>query len=185
MRFFSLLPFAILWAQPSIADLVSREFPHLIIPLKQDYPTTPFGTQYSGEITVVNGAHQVWTEISFDVPSNSARSCHLAVTIATGSQGAPWTLTGNNPSFNIFEISTAMDQFRDAWNQNTRPAVHGWVATFDVHYDGTVTMTGGDVVCNKGGLAQYLIEPNGGQNVGFTWFEEADPVHGITYEMYD
>jgi hypothetical protein len=69
-----------------------------------------------------------------------------------------------------------MDEFRDAWNQNTRPIVQDWVATFQVHYDGSVALTGGGVYCAKGGVAQFIIEPNGEDNASFTWFGKFVPV---------
>ncbi|OCL09961.1 hypothetical protein AOQ84DRAFT_353778 [Glonium stellatum] len=173
--------------QNSLAILVDREFPHLIIPLKQDSPTHPYGTQYSGDIEVKAGSHQVYTEISFDIPSNSARSCNLAFTIATGNPGAPWTLSGDDSGpkiFNISYISPAMNQSRDAWDQDTRPAVQDWVATVQVDYDGSVTINGGRVSCAKGQVAQFLMYPGSTRDFSLTWYEEADPINGIIYEMY-
>ncbi|OCK78304.1 hypothetical protein K432DRAFT_383962 [Lepidopterella palustris CBS 459.81] len=181
-----ILAAALVGVRTSLAGLIDREFPHLIIPLHQDNPMYPYGTQYYGNIQIQDGAHQIWTEISFDVPPNVASSCNLAFAFPPG---APWTLSGDESlgplTFDVWYISPAMNQSRDAWNQNTRPAVQSWVANVQVGYDGFVQIIGGSVSCAKGQVAQFLLSPGSERSFGLSWFEEANPINGITYEMWD
>lgn len=49
MHALALLP--ILFSVPCLGVLVSRQFPHLIVPVDADAPDQAFGTQLSGKIT--------------------------------------------------------------------------------------------------------------------------------------
>lgn len=49
MHTLSLLP--LLFALPSLGTLVSRQFPHLIIPVDANAPDKAYGTQLRGKIT--------------------------------------------------------------------------------------------------------------------------------------
>ncbi|KAF2178648.1 hypothetical protein K469DRAFT_642669 [Zopfia rhizophila CBS 207.26] len=167
------------------ATLVDRQFPHLIVPVKQDEPDRAFNTQYSGEIAVKAGAHQVYTEISFDVPTNAAQTCNLAFTIAPAN--GPWTLSGDPAAgplvFNISSLPNAsINKDKDTWN--SRPKSQEWVASVEVAYNGNVKLTGGSVVCAKGSAQQFVMYPGSARDFGLTWFELTQPLHGVTYEMY-
>ncbi|KAF2198714.1 hypothetical protein GQ43DRAFT_474291 [Delitschia confertaspora ATCC 74209] len=168
------------------ATLISRQFPSLLIPVSQDAPNTALGTQYTGQVAIRNGSHQIYTEVLFDIPPNAATSCNLSFSIST-SRPAPWTLTPSPPFpgpfiFNISTLSSAPNKCLDTWNH--RPSVKDWVATVEVKHDGSVKMTGGKVGCLKGQTANFLVYPGRAGTMGLEWFEEADPVHGITYEMW-
>lgn len=56
MRTFALLPF--LFGVSSLAVLVDRQFPRLIIPLVKSTPYTAYGTQLTGNISQTVGRSQ-------------------------------------------------------------------------------------------------------------------------------
>ncbi|PSN62265.1 hypothetical protein BS50DRAFT_453004, partial [Corynespora cassiicola Philippines] len=168
------------------STLLGREFPHLIVPVKRTEPDRPFGTQYLGPSSI--GAKrltpsQVYTEISFDVPSNAASWCSLSVFIDPETQ-APWTLWGSKPfRFNVSALPPKMSEHKDSWNG--RPQPHAWVATVEVgNAAGAAVIDGGTFACAKGQVAQFLLHPATDGDGGLTWFELDRPLHGITYDMY-
>ncbi|KAF1362718.1 hypothetical protein EJ07DRAFT_105857 [Lizonia empirigonia] len=183
MHALALLP--ILFSVPSLGVLVSRQFPHLIIPVDADAPDQAFGTQLSGKIT-----QQQYTEISFDVPSNDAEYCQLQFFINTNTtKGAPWTLYGQAPyQFNISSLPPTINKDTDTWN--SRPQPIKTVATVTLSYSGNATVSGGAVYpCPKGQVSQFLLHPaSDDRDFGFTWFELDYPAaeggpHGIVFDM--
>ena len=129
---------------------------------------------------------QIFTEISFDVPSNGANYCQLAFTISTDpTRSAPWTLWGVAPyRFNISSLPPTINKDTDTWNNRPQPIE--WVATVELDNQGNTKVFSNGVVCAKGQVAQFLLYPeNPERDFGLVWFELTDPLHGITYEMYD
>jgi hypothetical protein len=183
MRFLALLPF--LFALGAVADLQAVEFPHLIIPLKKNSPDQAFGTQTSGEIS-----QAVWTEVSFDVPSNvDANICRINFHINTNpSKNAPRTLSGDAPyTFLIYRMLTDINQDTDSWNSH--PKTTNYVATVTLTPGGGVTLLDGWFQCPMGDVAQFLLTPVGSRAFKYTWFEldyasDAGGPHGITLEMH-
>lgn len=140
-----------------------------MVPLKQDFPTTPFNTQFSGQVALSGGGHEVDTEVSFDVASNAATLCRLGFSVATGSPGGPWTLAGSAPyRFAVFALDGQVDRFRDSWASH--PAAGAQVATVEVAQTGAVTLTGGVVSCLKGQPQAFVLRPEAGRDLDFTWF---------------
>ncbi|KAF1993658.1 hypothetical protein P154DRAFT_549442 [Amniculicola lignicola CBS 123094] len=141
------------------ATLVDQQFPHLIVPLKQDAPSTAFGTKYEAELSIsASGSSQVYTEISFDVPPTAASSCNLAFDVNTSPAWGPWILSGQEPiTFNISSLEPKVNKDTDSWN--SRPKTTGYVGTVEVWYNGNVKVSGGQVECKKGQVAQFLLYP--------------------------
>jgi hypothetical protein len=183
MRFLTLLPF--LFVLGAVADLQAVEFPHLIIPLKKSSPDQAFGTQTSGEIS-----QSVWTEVSFDVPSNvEAKICRINFHINTNSsKNAPRTLSGDAPyTFLIYRLLTDINKDTDSWN--SYPKTTNYVATVTLTPGGSVTVKDGWFQCPMGDVAQFLLTPVGSRAFRYTWFEldypsDAGGPHGITLEMH-
>ena len=202
MHTLSLLP--ILFATLSISELVSRQFPHLIIPVNANEPNRAYGTQLTGNITQQvplpllsppstaqnSPSLQKYTEISFDIPSNAPTSCTLNFFINTlADVNAPWTLSGQAPyQFNISSLPPAINKDTDTWN--SRPAPIKTIATVTLGKDGNVSISGGAVEpCPKGQVSQFLLHPASEEReFGFEWFELDYPEsmgggHGIVFDM--
>ncbi|KAF2799884.1 hypothetical protein K505DRAFT_230155 [Melanomma pulvis-pyrius CBS 109.77] len=179
MRFLSLIP-ALYGLQTVSAALISRNFPHLIVPVNANTPDTVYGTKYEANIE-----QTVHTEISFDVPSNGAISCKLGFAFSLDPNiGAPWYVWGDSPfSFNISTIDRPINKDTDTWNNHPKPVY--WVATVDVEPSGRITISGGYVNCWKGRPVQFLLYPASNAPGGIKWFELNNPLHGITFDMYD
>ncbi|KAF2741698.1 hypothetical protein M011DRAFT_330759 [Sporormia fimetaria CBS 119925] len=179
MRALLLVP--LLLSQSAVSVLINRQFPHLIIPLDKRTPDTPLGTKYEGRVE-----HSVWTEISFDVPNNSATYCTLNFSLNTDPvKNAPRTLWGVAPfRFNISALEPKMDRFKDTWNNH--PALKEQVGQVEVSHNGGIWVWGMSVPCLKDTVAQYVLYPdNPARDFGFSWFElDYDPPHGITYDMH-
>ncbi|KAH6614320.1 ubiquitin 3 binding protein But2 C-terminal domain-containing protein [Boeremia exigua] len=183
MRLSLLLP--ALFGLPSLGLLVSRQFPHLIIPVDADAPDRAYGTQLTAAIT-----QQKYTEISFDIPSNDASYCQLNFFLNTNRlKGAPWSLWGQAPyKFNISSLPPTINKDLDTWN--SRPQPLRTLATVTLTHGGNVTLTGGSVYpCSKGQVAQFLLHPaSDDREFGLSWFELDYPAseggpHGITFDM--
>lgn len=202
MHTLSLLP--ILFATLSISELVSRQLPHLIIPVNANEPNRAYGTQLTGNITQQvplpllsppstaqnSPSLQKYTEISFDIPSKAATSCTLNFFINTlADVNAPWTLSGQAPyQFNISSLPPAINKDTDTWNN--RPAPIKTIATVTLGKDGNVSISGGAVEpCPKGQVSQFLLHPASEEReFGFEWFELDYPEsmgggHGIVFDM--
>ncbi|KAJ4310302.1 hypothetical protein N0V94_008512 [Neodidymelliopsis sp. IMI 364377] len=183
MHALTLLP--LLFGLPSFGALVSRQFPHLIVPVDANAPDKAYGTQLSGAIT-----QQKYTEISFDVPSNDAQWCQLQFFLNTNPmKGAPWTLWGQAPyQFNVSSLPSTINKDTDTWNKRPQPIKT--LATVTLTHSGNASISGGAVYpCPKGQVAQFLLHPaSDDRDFGLTWFEldypssEGGP-HGITFDM--
>jgi hypothetical protein len=183
MRAFALLP--ILFACGSVAELEYVDFPHLIIPLKQDTPDSIYGTQTTGEVS-----NSVYTEVSFDVPNDVPASiCRINFAINTDpAKNAPRTLTGQAPyTFFVYHTEATIDKDKDTWNSH--PEITNYVATITLTQGGDVTVKDGWFDCPKGNVAQFLLVPQGTRAFRYTWYELNYPAsaggpHGITLEMH-
>ncbi|KAF2020177.1 hypothetical protein BU24DRAFT_489990 [Aaosphaeria arxii CBS 175.79] len=160
-------------------DLVERRLPSLIVPLSKYQADVPQNTQKKVYID-----HNIFTEVSFDVPSNNATECKLGFYINTEpTRGAPWTIWGEAPYlFDVLRLRPIMNKDADTWNRH--PEIDGWAATVEVSKSGDVNIFGGRLPCVKGEAAQFLLTPGSERDFGLNWFELKDPLHGITYEMY-
>ncbi|KAF2268744.1 hypothetical protein CC78DRAFT_612993 [Lojkania enalia] len=162
--------------------LLERQFPHLIIPLKEQEPDTPFYTQFTGEIISGEGAsNRIYTEILFDVPESiKPTACKLEFFIDNTS---PKWLFGLHDTFafNISTLEGIPNKDFDSWNSH--PDVGRWVATFEIDREGHVSKTGGDAPCAVDGPVGFLMTPSDESRVGgYTWFEQRYPLHGITLD---
>ncbi|KAF2727617.1 hypothetical protein EJ04DRAFT_529288 [Polyplosphaeria fusca] len=171
----------LLGLQAASARIINTQFPHLIVPVKEESPNQVFGTQYSGEISQEAGAtSRVFTEILFDVPLNEATSCKVNFIV---SEGAPREVTGSGAfAFDVWTVSgTPKDQ--DSWNN--RPQLAQWVLQVKLNPDGSVkSKTGGSVPCVKGLPNSFVVTPgNGTEGWKFTWLEIDFPLQGIVFEM--
>jgi hypothetical protein len=134
--------------------------------------------------------HPVWTEVSFDVPSNvDANICRINFHINTNpSKNAPRTLSGDAPyTFLIYRMLTDINQDTDSWNSH--PKTTNYVATVTLTPGGGVTLLDGWFQCPMGDVAQFLLTPVGSRAFKYTWFEldyasDAGGPHGITLEMH-
>ena len=133
---------------------------------------------------------KIYTEISFDVPSNDAGYCRLQFHINTNpTKGAPWTLEGQAPyQFNISSLQSPINKDKDTWNE--RPEPLNTIATVTLSHSGNASISGGAVYpCPKGNVAQFLLHPaSDDRDFKFTWFELDYPVpdggpHGIVFDM--
>ncbi|KAJ4301776.1 hypothetical protein N0V90_003870 [Kalmusia sp. IMI 367209] len=173
-----------LFGLTALADqLLSRNFPHLIIPLNSYDPNTPVNTQTS--FIIQKG---IWTEFSFDVPSTAATYCRFGFTISLDPvRGAPWALWGTADPFlvNVAELpNDSINKDKDTWNKHPQPI--GNVATLAVYKSGATNFTWQKPIsCQKGQVAQFLLQPaQPDADGGLTWYELTDPLHGITYDMF-
>jgi hypothetical protein len=175
----------LLFALSTFAELQHVAFPHLIIPLKEDTPTSIYGTQTSGEIS-----HSVYTEISFDVPSHiPAAICRINFHINTSPiVNAPRSLSGEAPyTFIVYRIVSEMDKDKDSWAQH--PEITNYVAAVTLGPKGGVEVKDGWFQCPYGDVAQFVLIPASSKDFRYTWFEldygvkQGGP-HGITLEMH-
>ncbi|KAF3003429.1 hypothetical protein E8E13_001476 [Curvularia kusanoi] len=184
MRSLTLTP--ILFALPSLSELVNRQFPHLIIPVNANEPDRAYNTQLTGNIT-----QQIYTEISFDIPSNTATFCQLNFYLNTLPEiGAPWSLSGDPPfTFNISSLpANSINKDTDTWKK--RPSPIKTIATVTLTQAGNATIKGGAVVpCPKGQTSQFLLHPGSDERAfAFNWFELDYPAseggpHGVVFDM--
>lgn len=132
----------------------------------------------------------MYTEISFDIPSNDATRCQLNFFINTNtSRAAPWSLWGKPPyQFNISSLPPTINRDNDTWNHRPQPIKT--VATVTLDHSGNVSIANGAIQpCPKGQPAQYLLHPASDDRIfGFTWFELDYPAsqggpHGIVFDM--
>lgn len=136
-------------------------------------------------------AHQKYTEISFDIPSNDASWCQLNFFLNTNAaKGAPWTLWGQAPyAFNISTLPPySINKDKDTWN--SRPQPIKTLATVTLNHAGNASISGGQVYpCPKGQVAQFLLHPaSDDREFGFEWFELNYPAseggpHGLVFDM--
>ncbi|KAF2829571.1 hypothetical protein CC86DRAFT_191389 [Ophiobolus disseminans] len=188
MHILTLTP--LLFALPSLAELLHVAFPHLLIPLNKDAPNTPHGTKTDAKVSA-----STWTEISFDVPKDipGVGVCRLNFHINTfPAKNAPKELKGNAPhSFHASRLEPTIDRDADTWFSHP-PVVGTPMTTFDIQEDWSVSTEGGWFECPYGTVAQFLLHPTGeGGQAGFSykWFELNYPAvlggpHGITLEMH-
>jgi hypothetical protein len=199
MRSISLFP-VLCSLQAVTAGILSRQLPHLIIPVNTNSPNTPAGTKFEGNVQQIVSLHifslhslfpltpdQTYTEVLFDVPSNGATWCQLDFDIyvdASGahSEGAPWHVWDANPfKFNISSLDRTINKDTDTWFN--RPNTVDVVAHIEVFSNGKVVVHGGGVPCLKGQPNSFLLYPADNQIGGLTWFELDNPLHGISYIM--
>jgi hypothetical protein len=201
MRAFTIVP--LLFGAHCLAQtLMSREYPHLIVPISKLHPNDAQGTKKSFDVERdVRSLHffppssskllthhtQIWTETSFDIPANGAIFCSLSLTINTDpARGAPFELWGAEPY--VFNVSSVVPRglalVNDTWNNRSAPIE--WIASFKVWKSGAVEQVGGLwFSCAKGQAVQYLASPGDVErDGGVMWYELDDPVHGLTYNMY-
>ncbi|KAF2703636.1 hypothetical protein K504DRAFT_391808 [Pleomassaria siparia CBS 279.74] len=165
--------------QVSPTELIDTQFPHLIIPVSSLEPNKALGTSFQGDIE-----QSIYTEILFDIPSNTAQWCRLNFHIALDS--APWEFWGDVPfRFNISTVDGTFNKSTDTWYN--RPSPVEWIATVEVTHDGKVNFLFGSyglVSCTKGQPANFLLYPATAAPGGLRWFELTSPLHGITYELH-
>ncbi|KAI9867424.1 MAG: hypothetical protein M1813_008982 [Trichoglossum hirsutum] len=140
--------------------LVDTEYPHLLVPLKQDQPDVAFGTQYTGAVK------QIWQEVSFDVPNNAATLCTIEFHFPSSGS---WQMRGNSPqTFKIFSTA-GMGEHTDTFNNH--PTLGAEVGQFTVDGAGNVVTNPStlNVGCRKGQTHQFTITSAGG-SVDFEWF---------------
>ncbi|KAF2871460.1 ubiquitin 3 binding protein But2 C-terminal domain-containing protein [Massariosphaeria phaeospora] len=179
MRYLTLIP--VLFGLQALAENPQRIFPSLMVPLDERLGDKPLGTQKTADVE-----HAVHTEFSFDVAVNVASTCRLGFTMnADPARGAPWKLWGEAPY--VFNVSTLTQRpiwkHWDTWNnrQNYGP----YVASFSVDQAGNVNVTDGEVECAQGQATQYVLYPGSERDFGIMWFELKDPLHGLTYDLYE
>ncbi|ORY18346.1 ubiquitin 3 binding protein But2 [Clohesyomyces aquaticus] len=184
MRSIILIP--ALFALQPLGALIDIQFPHAIVPLIQAHPDYPHGTQFTAQVGITGGDHQIYTEVNFDIPPNNAKTCRLNFHLVTPNKDPQQaTLTGNPPYvIEVAALDPVMNTNTDTWNN--RPAVKGGkVATIEIQMDGSAVVTGGYVPCASGTWTQFLIYPGSTRTLGLTWFEMSNPLNGITYELYN
>ncbi|KAK3202851.1 hypothetical protein GRF29_154g985611 [Pseudopithomyces chartarum] len=175
-----------------LADkLWSRNFPHLIIPLRADAPFTPQGTAKSFEVS-----KEVWSAASWDVPLLTAATyCGLGFSINQDPKlGAPWELSGveDDEAFliNISELpNDSLNKDKDTWDSHPWPQPNSAVGILAVYKSGFSNITWYTPIdCQRGQVAQFLLQPSEPYNqpdAKLTWFElDYHPPHGITYDLY-
>ncbi|KAF2119101.1 ubiquitin 3 binding protein But2 [Lophiotrema nucula] len=182
MRFFLLAP--VLFGLSTMAQgLIDRQFPHLMVPIKQDAPSTVFGTVFTAEVSQVQGGgSRVLTEFIFDVPPHDATDCRLNFFINKDSPHAIW---GDGDFYmHVHLLNGIPDKTKDTWNSH--PGTGRLVATIKVTTDNQASIVdGGAVPCYKDETANFIITPaDPAKYGGFNWFELDKPLHGLTYEMY-
>ena len=132
----------------------------------------------------------MYTEISFDVPSNDAEWCQLQFYLNTNpNKGAPWKLSGQAPyQFNVSSLQSPINKDTDTWKQ--RPLPLKTIATVTLAHSGNASISGGAVYpCPKGQVAQFLLHPaSDDRDINFEWFELDYPAadggpHGIVFDM--
>jgi len=153
-------------------------FPWLLVPIKQAQPNTAFGTQYTVDVSYdPKQANRVDTLVTFTntVPLKTGQKCSLQFNLDPSGK-SNWSVTGSD-KFEIVELGGAVDQ-SNTWNKC--PSYGRTIGTVSISPKGGAGTVNAPIVC-KQGRVDYALRKSGNGALNIHWFEEKNPLLGLTY----